>query len=908
MEKGGIENFGSLQFSRFRSGGMDSQIKPNQATAVDLQDKAGDLESSLRSVFEQDGILMSTPTGIKKKVKPFKPASKCKSVFSYDAKRFDHHEDLAERLDHESIACVVARHEPPEPKEVKIRYQAHERSPFVVSLREYSVPKDEMSETRVPVVEQVAFSRSLVVPESNPPKFSFIRSRRKLGPKLKAEQVNRPGTAAGLLSLRLWKHRAKLLGLSVLGAKASHKLKQAEQEFEEVAEEVAQEKFSFVRAGLGFLALALVVTLPAQAVVAYRNVSREKVELEDQGKQAVAALAGLDQDASLEISVGKLQEASGKFREADRLLDESRLLAIGAAAVVPSQYKSARSLIEVGNKMSQAGQLLALGFGKVFEDPERSLIERLEVMSTYAKSTLPLLAQAEQASESIDQKSIPEDQRENAKSIPDKIRQAKESVREFAVLSDALVGFLGKERQRTYLLVFQNQTELRPSGGFMGSVAEITVDQGKITSVYVPKGGTYDLKGQLTARVKSPKPLWLINPLWQFQDANWFADFPKTAEKIRWFWSKSGQPTVDGVIAVNSSFMDKVLAVTGPIDMPEYGKTITAENFLLETQKAVEIEYDKEANTPKKFIGDLFAKLMERAKNLTPEQWVALSTASSVALDTKEIQIAMFDAEENQLAERFGWQGRLKPTNGDSLAIVAANIAGQKTDAVIDENVEMRTEVSNSGDITDSIKMVRTHKGVKGEMFRGVRNVQYVRFYVPKGSELLEANGFTPPPEKLFKEPLDTDGADPQILAIEQSAKSGMGTLVVAEEDDRTVFGGWLQLDPGNTQEISLKYRLPFTVYDIRNKIQESTDDSSSSDGRASYLALLTSQSGKSRQFAHTLVLDNVWEAVWARKPGGLRDASSPSPADLGWQGALDRDQAIAVLLKLKSDGNSQKE
>jgi hypothetical protein len=883
----------------------------------DVPARVDDFESRFLRVVEQDGVVFSTPTGVKKRIKSVKRPEK-KPSFVLNKSVTSSFEDTTEKLDMEAVACIVRRHEPPQPNPVKISFKEHVRSPFVVSLRDYSFHVEEGEGERVPVAEQVNYSQSLTVGRMGSYETLTSGLQSKVDPHLKEHQINKPLAASGALSLRLLGQKIKLAAQNVF-KKAEKEaevlreeeraiVKEAEEEFAEAAEEVAEKRFSYTKAGLGFLGLALIITLPAQALVAYRNLSSEKNQVESQSQEAVAALSGLSTGNDLNFSVKQLQDASGKFKEADRLLDESRLLAVGAAAVVPKQYKSARSLLEVGDKMTQAGQLLAMGFGKIFDDPARGLIERLEVMSAYSRGALPLLSQAESAAQKIDIASVPAAQQDQAKELPGKIGEARDSVREFSVLADALVGFLGKDRARTYLLVFQNQTELRPSGGFMGSVAEITVDQGKLTSVYVPKGGTYDLKGQLVARIIPPKPLQLVQTLWQFQDANWFADFYKTADKIRWFWSKSGQPTLDGVVAINASFMEKVLKVTGPVEMPEYGKTITADNFLLETQKAVEIEYDKEANTPKKFIGDLFAKMMERAKSFTPDQWLALSTASSQALDTKEIQIAMFNSDEEALVERFGWQGRLKPAPGDALALVGANIAGQKTDAVVEESVKHIAEIQEDGTIIDTVRLQRTHMGKKGELFRGVRNVQYLRVYVPKGSELLDAQGFEAPPAELFKQPLETDSQDDQIAAIDKTSKPAVNSVSMAFEDDRTVFGGWLQLDPGKSQEIVLRYKLPFTVSDVLQKVQESADQNSESATRGAYLMLLTSQSGKPRQFVQEIRLADNWKAIWSRDPNQSGDVKQASDGNgISWQGLLDRDQATAVLFSLNQDGHEEK-
>jgi len=875
-----------------------------------------DFESKIFSVLERDGAVLSTPRGLKKRAFHRKPQiAKKDRAAVFRSTITSNVEDNVECLDMESVACVVKRHESPEECLVSIKRKNHNRSPFVISLRECVLAPEHTVQERVHLADQTAYHDSLAANKNGSyQSLSEAALRSKVAPVDLRSQANKPSAwsvmalngrllarGAGRIARKF--KRFFIKEAEYIDRQQKIIIPKLEREYAEAAEEVVSGKsFSYGKTAVGFLVLIFLITLPAQALVVYRGMTDEKGEFESQGREAVESLSGL-QAMDLNVSLQQLHQASAKFKEADRLLDESRFLAVGAAAVVPKQYRSARSLLEVGNKMSQAGQLLAMGFGKVFDDPDRSLMERLEVMRTYSLGALPLLTDAQNAAQKIDISSIPEEQKENAKLLPDKIGQAKESVRELAIITEALTAFLGKNESRNYLLIFQNQTELRPTGGFMGSLAEISLENGRITSIKVPKGGPYDLKGQLMARVLPPKPLQLINYLWQFQDANWFPDFYKTALKIRWFWSKSGQPTIDGVIAVNSGFMEKILEVTGPVSLPEYNKVITAENFLLETQKAVELEYDKEANTPKKFIGDLFEVLMERSKGFDANQWLSLASADSQALETKDIQIAMFRPEEEELVERFGWQGKLKSAAGDSLAVIGANIAGQKTDGVVKEVVDHVAEIQTDGSIIDTFRLTRVHQGVKGELFRGVRNVQYLRIYVPKGSEILAAQGFDPPATDLYKEVLETDRPDADLLVIENTSKPAMNSVWTADEDDRTVFGGWLQLDPGQTQEIIVRYKLPFTVYDIMDRVQESAGQSVEQRTRGAYLMLLTSQSGKVRDLNHEVRLAAPWQTIWTRGQIG----SSSQQASAGWKGVWDRDQAVASLLSRNTEHEQER-
>jgi hypothetical protein len=104
----------------------------------------------------------------------------------------------------------------------------------------------------------------------------------------------------------------------------------------------------------------------------------------------------------------------------------------------------------------------------------------------------------------------------------------------------------------------------------------------------------------------------------------------------------------------------------------------------------------------------------------------------------------------------------------------------------------------------------RTHGGVKGELFSGVRNVDYLRIYVPEGSTLVEASGFSAPDPKLIQIPDADYHADAELAAQEAEMRidrdSGTETYT---DHGKTVFGNWVMTDPGQTSVVTLVYRLP---------------------------------------------------------------------------------------------------
>lgn len=671
----------------------------------------------------------------------------------------------------------------------------------------------------------------------------------------------------------------------------------AEHAIEETAESLESSKISFAHAVAAFAGCAFLVTLPANAVILYQSASQQQVRARDAGMLALAELATATQSGSIAASAEAFRRASQRFRAIDKTVGEANALAIGLASLMPQRLRNTRALLEVGDTASTAGRMLTLGLDKLFADSHRRLDERLDSVNSYTHTAMTLLSEASATASEIQADGLPKDARAKLPLLVASLEQSQQTLHEFSTLSHLLSTMVGKNNLRRYLFLFQNQTELRPTGGFIGSIAEVTFTGGAINKIFVPPGGTYDLKGQLMARVVAPEPLRLVSARWYLHDANWSPDFPTSAKQIRWFWSKANQPTIDGVIAMNASVVERLLHVTGPIDLPTYGKTIDASNFLIETQKAVELEYDKAANTPKKIIGDLATEIIARSKYFTREEWLRVAHIVSNALETKDIQLALTRPEEEAIAERYGWSGRIKSVSGDSLALIEANIAGQKTDGVISETVLHEARIQEDGSIEDTVTLRRTHGGKKGELFRGVRNVSYLRAYVPPGSTVRAATGFQTPDPLLFKPVDEDDTPDATWQTSEAATRRVAPGVTVTNEGDRTVIGGWMQLDPGTSQIITLRYRLPFRVQNMLPAVNDAAKSSREQPPSGAYLLLFTSQSGKSERALESRVyLPATWRASWTRL------AQTTSVGRLTYRGAWDRDHVIAALFSSSTE------
>ncbi len=636
------------------------------------------------------------------------------------------------------------------------------------------------------------------------------------------------------------------------------------------------------RAFVMFTLLSFALVLPLQAMQGVSQIKNQGSEITDVGKNAIdtffSGTAALS-DEQFSSAEDDFARANKSFREAEDTLKNLNASIAGLSSVLPQTdktYDSAHGLLVAGQELSKAAELLSQGAGEIESRTSVNIVTKLSILSTYVEEAQPHLEAAELALEKVEVTAVPDEYQSSVVAMKEKVPQITSSMEEFITLSDTLTTILGDNRTMRYLVAFQNNTELRPTGGFVGSFAQLDLLNGEIDQIYIPEGGTYDLQGQLSEFVASPHPLSLLNARWEFHDANYFPDFPTSAQKMIWFYENSGGPTVDGVIAINATFMPELLAIVGPVEMPEYGITVDSENFLFETQKIVEMDYQKfsvndeerTVEAPKQFIGDLAPKILERLEDADAATMLAVLDLVGTGLAQKDVQLYFENNALESTIEDLGWSGSIKQTAGDYLMVVNTNLGGGKTDTVIDQDIYLDTVVQDDGYIVNTVTITKEHHGLKSSLFEGDNNVDYLRLYVPKGSELLSANGFEIPADNLFETsdlPLQFD--EDLALLVTDVRKDPASKTDIWQEDGKTVFGNWMQTAPGEIETVTFTYRLPFKLTETKTEqtLFEAARERLGFKDLESYSLLIQKQSGvKTRETHVTLSLPSSKSVIWS--------------------------------------------
>lgn len=615
----------------------------------------------------------------------------------------------------------------------------------------------------------------------------------------------------------------------------------------------------WVGALVGFLLIAALVVLPIRVMTGYARLQQTKTRVIESAEDSFDYLLAGGEAAfifDIESAEASFAAARDGFKAAEEELTGVNLLVKALLKGLPkyqAEYQSAESLLKIGSEISMVAEELSRAMKILNQSEAGAITERILASREAFKNALVHLTVASSLTDTVTTDALPENYRQQFVKLRSLLPSFDRTLSLTLSHLEPLAELLGHQSFKRYLVVFQNPTELRPTGGFMGSYALMDVDRGQIVNLEIPGGGPYDLQGSLSVSVAPPQPLQLIQDRWEFQDANWWPDWPTSAEKIIWFYEKSGGPTVDGVIALSADILPELLKITGPIPMTEYEKVIDADNFFQETQRAVEIEYDRATNKPKQFIADLTPRLIERLQTQLPDKSLSLLSLVQHALSQRMIQIYLTDEETQKSILALNWAGELKSANRDFLALIHTNVAGGKTDRMMKDVIDHQATIAPDGTVINTVTITREHRGKKGDLFSGVRNVDFMRLYVPQGSVLLSSDGFKVPPAELFKD-VSNSAPDVDLERLSRMvAVDEVTGMQVSEEFDKTVFGNWVQVDPGENVTVSLTYRLPWKV--LPSDLEQQN---------AVYSLYVQKQVGtENQEFLSTLYLPSAWRVAW---------------------------------------------
>jgi len=380
-------------------------------------------------------------------------------------------------------------------------------------------------------------------------------------------------------------------------------------------------------------------------------------------------------------------------------------------------------------------------------------------------------------------------------------------------LGPELPKLLGMDSPKTYLILVQNNHELRATGGFIAAIGRLTLDKGKVTELdFVDSYAIYRSDGDYPPAPAAMQQ-YMSLPILVMRDANWSPDFPTTAQVARTLYRSDTDRNVDGIVTVDLNAVKKIFGALGKLEIPGFDEPITGDNIEAQIVQLWERPAESDAAVGGNTAAE-FREWWQQRKNFIPLLASAaldavqggqanifrLTAALLQSLNERSIQVWLANPTAAAVMRAQGWDGALRPVvGGDFLAVIDTNMGYNKVDAAMQRQLDYRVDWPDGPDqpAQATLTLTYTHPvdaedpGCDltpryGDSYNDLIErcyFDYIRVYAPAGSTLLEVTG-----------------VDQESVSVQRG------------ERRTQVFTGYFILPPGERAVVTFTYLLPPTL------------------------------------------------------------------------------------------------
>lgn len=355
---------------------------------------------------------------------------------------------------------------------------------------------------------------------------------------------------------------------------------------------------------------------------------------------------------------------------------------------------------------------------------------------------------------------------------------------------------LGKDQEKTYLILFQNDKELRATGGFLTAYAIFKVKDGKIR--IERSEDIYALDESISSHPKAPREILTyhkgVNKFY-IRDSNLSPDFPTSVKLFESLYQKSSKRVnYDGIIALDTKVLVDLLTIFGDTEVngiifsAKVDKRCDCPQVIYKLFDIVDRPTPYLRENRKGILGDLMYVLFYKALGFSPSKyWGILFQQMLVDLKEKHILLFFNDQEIQEAVEKVNFAGRINQYDGDYLHVNNVNFAGAKSNLFVNEVLTSKTffkENKVERELEIVYRNPYPHSDCnleRGGLCLNATLRNWIRVYVPKNS---------------------------QLISFEGSLKK----VIEYEDLGKTVYEGYLEVPTQGKAQIRIRYVLPTSI------------------------------------------------------------------------------------------------
>lgn len=318
-----------------------------------------------------------------------------------------------------------------------------------------------------------------------------------------------------------------------------------------------------------------------------------------------------------------------------------------------------------------------------------------------------------------------------------------DKARTASILLPELIGVDGNKK--TYLVLFQNNLELRPTGGFIGSYGVLSFDNGRLSNIKVDD--IYNLDGTLQEVIAPPTDLKTDLGLERLflRDANYEADFPTSAKIIETLYKKESGQAVNGVIAMDLTSSGNLLTAVGGVDLPEYNEKVDGNNLFERAITHAEVGFFPGSQAKKNYLTALQNQLFNKVFYVSSQNWPAIIQALGTSLEQKHLQVYLSDDKLFSYLSSENWAGVVprgtEVVNGefnDFLAVNESNMGANKSNFYLERKYRIDTSIDKNGGVYH-VLAINYKNSSPSEVFPAGKYRNRIKLYLPTGAKLTKA-------------------------------------------------------------------------------------------------------------------------------------------------------------------------
>lgn len=336
--------------------------------------------------------------------------------------------------------------------------------------------------------------------------------------------------------------------------------------------------------------------------------------------------------------------------------------------------------------------------------------------------------------------------------LVDRLPPARQRVARAEAGLRAFLSFAGGGGPRRYLVFSQNPDEVRPTGGFLGTYGLLTSGPNRL------KLERYDgIEALINApaheaaarpSAEAPAPFRLVKPSKQnLANVNATPDWPASARLAAELWVRGGEAPVDGVLSFTPDFLARLLKVLGPVEIPSFGETVTAENLIERADFHTHRANPGVGGGRKVFVAEAVRLSLERLLQAPASQWRDLGRVAGEGFGSREAMAWSAEEPVETVLHGLGWDGAFVGADGDFVAPSEFEYSaknGRGLRRTYQHKVVLRAD--GSARVTTDVAIANT---LSPHPVFNLDSLSYVAMYGPRGAVAVEGadggEGMTPP-------------------------------------------------------------------------------------------------------------------------------------------------------------------